>query len=185
MFRLNANQWIAIATVVNVAIVGVLAIINFRYMRSASKQADAADRQAKAAFENIALVKDQIQSQAKLKVTETLIDLRRMVFLVEMWCPKVRDSWGDLPPYEPFLSDNWPSMVHVIEKITPNQAENLRKIEQHILNAETLIKGQLARNPTNRQANVMQAAANDLDEISATLKAVLLEAENVSRRAYP
>jgi hypothetical protein len=106
-----------------------------------------------------------------------------MVFLVEWWCPKVRESWGDLPPFEPFLSNNWPSMVHVIEKITPSQAENLRNIDSHIRNAETLIQGQLARSSPFRQADVMRAAANDLDEASVILKTVLLEAENVSRRA--
>jgi hypothetical protein len=100
-------------------------------MRSASKQADAADRQAKAAFENIALVKGQIQSQTKLEVTETLIDLRRMVFLVEWWCPKVRESWGDLPPFEPFLSNNWPSRVHVIEKNAEPSREFAKNRKPH------------------------------------------------------
>jgi len=106
-----------------------------------------------------------------------------MAFLVEWWCPKVRENWGDLPPFEPLLSKNWPSMVHVIEKNTPSHAEKLRKIESHILNAETLITGQLARSPNYRQRDVMHAAAIDLDQASVVLRAVLNEVENVSRRA--
>jgi hypothetical protein len=175
---LSPSEWTAIATVTNAVLVIVLAIINFRYMRSASEQAKASTKQATAAFANIDLLKNQIQDQTLLKRTETLIDLRRMNMLLASWAPKLSESWGQLPPFEGLLPDNWPSIVFVVERNIPNQKENLKSIETHITNAEMLIKDHLARAANYRQADVMKAAANDLNEASRPLGEILLALEN-------
>lgn len=190
VFGLGPAWVMAIAAVLNVAVVVVLAIINFRYMRSAArqadattKQADAATRQALAAFENINLLKEQVRDLASLKLTETMIDLRRMCFSLEWWSPKLEPSWGSLPSvFDGGLPDNWPSIVHLVERTVPNQKENLANIERHIRNAEMLIRDQLARSPNYRQTDVLRVAACDLNEALGPLRAVLLELENQRRR---
>jgi len=62
-------------------------------MRSAAKQAEAAANQASAAvkqtsaaFENLTLLKKQIEDPL-LKLTETFIDLRGMNLFLESWIP--------------------------------------------------------------------------------------------------
>lgn len=185
LFGWSPAWWTAIATVINVAVVIFLAFVNFRYMRSAAKQAEAAANQASAtvkqtsaAFENITLLKNQIKDQALLKLTETLIDLRRMNLHLESWIPKLTESWGQLPPFEGFLPDNWPSMVFVIERNMPSQKQNLRSMETHITNAEMLLNDQLARSASNRQPDVMKAVSNDLNAASRPLREILSELEN-------
>ncbi len=181
-FGLSPAEWTAIATVINAALVIVLAIINFRYMRSAAeqakaaiKQATASEQQAAAARANIDLLKNQMQDQTLLKRTETLIDLRRMNLLLASWAPKVSENWGQLPPFEGLLPVNWPSIVFVVERNIPNQQENLKSIETHLTNAEMLMKDQLAR---AAKADVMKAAAIDMDAASRPLREILLDLEN-------
>jgi hypothetical protein len=72
-FRLSPETWTAAGTVANAVIVLALAIINFLYMRSAKRQADAArfqaeqsHRQADAAMESLRLLKAQMD-QAKMR----------------------------------------------------------------------------------------------------------------------
>src|SRR5438309_9776479 len=119
---MNANIVTAIAAVVNVLVVIVLAIINYRYMLSASaqahattKQAEAADKQAAAAFETIKLLKAQTDDEARLRLTETIIDLRYMSFQVERWIPIFESQWGGMKEYKQVLPDNWPRIVDVTE----------------------------------------------------------------------
>lgn len=139
MFGWTPSGWAALASVINVVLVGVLALSNYLYMRSAAEQAKAAHEQALAASENIKLLKEQIQEQRSLRMTETLVDIRRLQYLVDWWLPKLTSDWGSLSAFEPLLPANWPSMFQIVERTVPSEAENLLKVESRVRNAQTLI----------------------------------------------
>ena len=119
-----------------------------------------------------------MHEQELLKRTETLIDLRRLRYVLDWWSPKLIESWGALPTYERFLPDNWPSVVFVIERALPKQKQNLVDIETHIRNADTLVGTELAKPATYRQPDVMKAASMDLDAASRPIREILSALEN-------
>jgi len=93
----SATEWTALTAIINTAAVIVLVLVNIFYLRSVKTQANAGVSQASAASDNIQLLKSQIQDQTSLKLTEILIDFRRLLMRLEWWTPKVRDGWGALP----------------------------------------------------------------------------------------
>ena len=189
---MNANGITAIAAVVNAVVVTVLAFFNYRYMLSAStqatattKQAEAADKQAAAAFETIKLLKAQADDQARLRLTETLIDLQYMSYQVKRWIPICENQWGAMNGYDLILPANWPRIVHVTESNAPHVAEDLRIIETRVRNADSLISGQMTKNAPYRQADVFKAASVDLASASTPIQHVLQELDKQKRAILP
>ena len=179
----------AVAAVVNALVVIVLACINYRYMLSSSdqaqaatKQAEAADKQAAAAFENIRLLKAQISDQARLRLTETIIDLRHMSFQVGRLIPICESQWGAIKEYKPILPDNWSRIVDVAEQNASRLTESLRGIETQVRNADTLISNQVTQAAGHRDSEIFRAAAIDLDSASRAIREVLAELERQKRR---
>jgi len=181
----SPGWWTAVAAIVNVLVVVILVVINFRYMRSAAKQAGAAleqakaaEKQAAAALESIDLVKRQMRDQEKLKRIEAVIDLHRLRMQLDWWIPKLEGSWGQLPPPESFLPDNWASIVFVVETALPGRKENLAVIETKVRNAENLVKTELKKPQNYQDGQVFKAASRDLAEASRPLGELLSALEN-------
>jgi len=182
----NPNDVMAFASVVNVVLVFVLAAFNYRYMRSAAEQAAAAREQAAAALENIKILKNQVREQNALRLTEALVDFRRLDHLIRWWMPRLDSEWGAISSFPSLLPQNWPSMFHIVEQTVPEGNTDLLKIESHVRNAETIMSEALSRNPTYRNASVFKAAANDLSEAGTALRSVLDELELAfDRRSSP
>jgi hypothetical protein len=183
---LTPTEWGAVASIVNVALVFVLVLVNIRYMRSAARQADASHEQASAAreqasvaLEGINLTSAQLREQFLLRLTEILIDFRRLNLRLDFLRNKVRNSWGmGMTPLDNLLPVTWPTMVRIVETQAPSRIEDLRKIERLLTNAEFLINEQMAKPANNRDPEVMKAAANDLDEAATPLKGILTMLEN-------
>jgi hypothetical protein len=187
---MSANTVMTLAAVVNAIVVIVLARINYRYMLSASdqakaavKQADAADKQAAAALENIKLLKAQINDQARLKLTETIIDLRHMSFYVERLISICEDRWGPMKEYKAILPDHWSRIVDVAEQNASHLAENLRTVETQVRNADALINDQVKKEAPYRDPQVFKVVASDLMSASAGIRQVLSELDK-KRSSY-
>jgi hypothetical protein len=195
----SPDWWTAVATIVNSVTVIILVWINFRYMRSAAKQAHAAadqadaahdqaaaaleqaraaEKQTAAAMENIELVKKQMRDQEMLKRTEAVIDLRRLRLLLDWWIPKLEGSSGQLPPFERFLPDNWSSIVFILERALPARKQDLIVIETKVSNAENLVKTELKKSANYQYPDVFKAASRDLAEASRPLGELLSALEN-------
>src|SRR5579862_6735884 len=68
---LRPDEWVAIGTMANAVVIIVLAVFNFLYMRSAARQASAAEKQAAAsleqartASETLTILKVQVEEQS-------------------------------------------------------------------------------------------------------------------------
>jgi hypothetical protein len=168
-----SNEVMAFASVVNVLLVGVLAFLNYRYVRSAAEQAKAAREQAVAALDNIKIVRGQIQEQRSLKLTEALVDFRRLQYVINFWLPRLEGAWGAISSFPQILPDNWPSMFHIVEQSVPSEQQELLKIENHVRNAEMIVNEQLQRKVGFQYPEVFKAAANDLAVANRALTSVL------------
>jgi hypothetical protein len=171
MFGLSANGVMAFTSVVNVSIVCILAVFNYRYMKSAAEQALAAREQAQAASENIKLTREQIEQQRSLKLVEALVDFRRMQGLINWWMLRLEES-GAIGSFPELLPNNWPNMFQIVEQST-SAKDQLLTIESHLRNAEMLVADQLARSRDYRDSKVFKAAAGDLSDADRALKEVL------------
>jgi hypothetical protein len=172
MSVLSPNGVMAVTSVVNVFIVCFLAFFNYRYMKSAAEQARAAGEQALAASENIKLMKEQIQEQRSLKLTETLVDFRRMQDLIKWWMPRLDNDWGAIASFPELIPKNWPSMFQIVKQSTSAQ-DQLLTVEYRIRNAEIIVANELARSPDYRDSKVFKAAANDVSDANRALMEVL------------
>ena len=93
--------WTAAGTIANAAIVAVLALINFLYLRSARRQADAAiaqaqqsQRQADAAMESLRVLKNQLDQREKRDIRRAITILRNITNDVNFWKQFFPDKWG-------------------------------------------------------------------------------------------
>ena len=181
----NSEWWTAAGTVGNVVVVFALAVINVAYAIFAKRQSEATLEQAKAteqqtsaAMKNIELIEQQMRDQEMLKRTETIIYLRRLVARLRWWSPKLEGSWGQLPPFEGFLPDNWASIVFVLERTLPERKNDLVGVQVKIENAENLVTTELKK-PTNYQyGDVFKVASHDLLEALRPLGEMLSTLEN-------
>jgi hypothetical protein len=173
MSGLSANGVMAVTSVVNVLIVCILALFNYRYMKSAAEQATAAREQAQTASENIKLMKEQIQEQRSLKLTEALVDFRRMQDLIKWWSPRLDTHWGTIEEIPALLPHNWASMLQIVEQSAPSEQDQLLIVESCVRNAQMIVDAELQRPASHRDDKVFKAAANDLSDANRALTKVL------------
>jgi len=165
------------AAVVNAVAVVVLAFINYRYMKSAAKQAEAAKAQADAAEKSMGLLQSQMADRAGLDFIRTITTLRYMQSELFRWPTLLREKWGVLPEFQSLLPHEWPEILFVVERTAPDQVERLRATEQKLISATQKIKEQLGQQTGYRQERMFIEAANDIDAARNPLNIVLLDLE--------
>jgi len=190
---LNAAEWAAVTSIVNVLLVAILVLVNIRYMRSAAEQAEAARGQARAASEQASLASEtinrtaaQLKEQFMLKLTEIISDFRQLNYRLDFLINKVRTKWGQgVEHLDSMLPPTWPSMVYMVRTQMTSHGDHIDRIERGLTNAVILLNDQMLRQPNAREHEMFLAAANDLEEASKSVKAILTLLQNSLNAALP
>jgi len=183
------TEWSALASIVNAVLVLALVVVNIFYTRSATKQAAATHEQAVATREQASLANEtinmtsaQLKQQSKLKLTEIIIDFRRLEMQLGYWSDKVRTKWGQgMPPLGNLLPDTWPDIVRIVETQAPAHVENILTIERLLTAAELEINGEMAQPTSYRSDARMKEAADMLDKATKPVRKVLEMLQQRSR----
>jgi hypothetical protein len=86
--------WSAAGTIVNVFLVAILAFLNWRYLKAAKRQADAAEQQTKEIKEQIALSRKQLvvmEDAFRFSISRDKTDRRNSLTIAEAELRKIQD----------------------------------------------------------------------------------------------
>jgi hypothetical protein len=179
----SAPAWINAATVV------ALAVITWRYARSAKRQAEAAESQARAASKqaeaaehHLAILQSQIQEQAATALAtlrENLAELKGAAnywFLwMRQWGQPAQRSQVDLLPTE------WAVSLEHARRTSPTLHEELLAVQRTSREASRLMDQFFAKDLSYRSETDAKGIRELLARIMADCDAVCVKLDNLTR----
>lgn len=182
---LHPDEWVAIGTMVNAVVIIVLAVFNFLYMRSAARQAAAAEKQASAALdqakiatENLSLLKTQIEEQSGQARTKCLTVFMQMKGELVRQAQQLRGNLTGVPKLKVVWPDGWSETLHWTEQRFPELRQFLPEIDKLISEANGMI-APLTASVSNVPGvrSTVDSAAGSLDRASMMLHRVIQRIE--------
>ena len=141
----DANSWSAIGSIVNAAVVIVLAAINYLYLRAANRQAKAAEEQAKAALESL-----------RLALRPHRLEVNRDQSVVYEGFVSVGNALGAIIAnaetssrwHGPVIPGNWTEVTRLFLSLYPDlyteYAEFIEKVEATVISREQTLNRDLS-----------------------------------------
>jgi hypothetical protein len=182
---LNPDEWIAIGTMVNAVVVVALAIISYLYMKSAARQADAAEEQARAsqaqasaaqeqakiANDSLALLRIQIEEQSGLAFSRHVDTLRRIRGEARAWMDRLSVNWSNLPTSCSLLPASWSEASHWLPKRYPELTKTVDSIPEELEAANWIIQD-IISTPSSGLLGKQAAMKNAVQHLSRASEAV-------------
>lgn len=172
-WNLTATAWTAISSFVAAGSVIVLIVFNWKFLRAAHEQGEAAKEQAAIAKASLETLQKQIFDEQQLQRHAALVILREAPTLIEFWREhlKVETKTEENRVY--LLPDDWNVLASYVSRHIPGLAGKTRTAAWDLREAENLLNIILQTPLETRNGNssvhiLMESLIERLGQIKAT-----------------